>query len=155
MSSMEFDPAKAPEPVTHEPVVAAHSIKSSEIKETHTMETPASMSVTSKADISKKLLWKIDLYLMVPFVFLNFLSLMGRTNIGAALVQQLPVDLHLDAMSVFLAVAIPGVPLILFEIPSNLLMKWLETRFNFSYMRYLSAITIGLGMLYCANCGQS
>ncbi|KAH8887855.1 MFS general substrate transporter [Thozetella sp. PMI_491] len=98
-------------------------------------------------EVDRALLWKIDLHLMIPFVFLNFLSLMGRTNIGAALIQKLPADLHLDAMGVFLAVAIPGVPLILFEIPSNLLMRWLEARFNISYMKYLSAITILLGLV--------
>ncbi|KAF5003761.1 hypothetical protein F66182_16102, partial [Fusarium sp. NRRL 66182] len=37
--------------------------------------------------------------------------------------------------------------LILFEVPSNLLMKWLEVKFNLSYMRYLSLITVFLGIV--------
>ncbi len=53
-----------------------------------------------KREYDKKLIFKTDLHLLVPFALLNFLSLMGRTNIGAALIQKLPQDLHLDAMAV-------------------------------------------------------
>lgn len=48
-------------------------------------------------------------------------------------------------MKVFLATTMLLVMLILFEVPSNLLMKWLEIKFNLSYMRYLSLITVCLG----------
>ncbi|KAH8666805.1 major facilitator superfamily domain-containing protein [Xylariales sp. PMI_506] len=95
----------------------------------------------------RNLCLKIDLRLLVPFVFLNFLSLMGRTNVGAALIQQLPQDLHLNAIQIFLVIAIPVVPLIVFEIPSNILMRWLEAKFRFSYMAYLSLITVLLGLV--------
>jgi hypothetical protein len=88
---------------------------------------------------------KIDLYLLLPFLSLNFLSLMGRTNIGAALIQNLPQDLRLGPKEVFLCISIPVVPLILLEIPSNLLMRALEKRYGIGYMKYLSAITILLG----------
>lgn len=80
--------------------------------------------------------------------FLNFLSLMGRTNIGAALIQKLPVDLKMDAMKTFLAISMPVVMLILFEVPSNLLMRWFDKRYGLPYMRYLSLITVGLGEPY-------
>jgi hypothetical protein len=77
--------------------------------------------VDNKSTFGKKLALKIDLYLLTPMLFLNFLSLMGRTNIGAALIQGLPKDLKLTAIKVFLAISISLVPLILFEIPRNLL----------------------------------
>ena len=102
-------------------------------------------SPTAKAKYGERLLLKLDLHILTPMFFLNFLSLMGRTNIGAALIQGLPHELHLDAIKVFLAITMPLVMLILFEVSSNLLMKWLETRFNLGYMRYLSLITICLG----------
>jgi len=92
-----------------------------------------------------KLCSKLDFRILTPMFFLNFLSLMGRTNIGAALIQKLPVDLKMDAMKTFLAIAMPVVMLILFEVPSNLLMRWFDRRFGLSYMRYLSLITVGLG----------
>lgn len=115
----------------------AHDVESS---------VPSGMSANeARALFKDKLCLKLDLHILTPMFFLNFLSLMGRTNIGNALIQDLPEDLHLNAMKVFLAIAMPLVMLILFEVPSNLLMKWLETRFGLSYMRYLSCITIGLG----------
>lgn len=109
-------------------------------------EASESRAVDEVRDLFKeRLCLKLDLHILVPMLFLNILSLMGRTNIGAALIQGLPADLHLTAMRVFLATTIPLVMLILFEVPSNLLMKWLEVKFNLSYMRYLSLITVCLG----------
>ena len=93
----------------------------------------------------ERLCWKLDLHILTPMFFLNVLSLMGRTNIGAAMIQKMPQELHLDAMKVFLATAIPIVMLILFEVPSNLIMRWLEVKCGLSYMRYLCLITFCLG----------
>ncbi len=149
MSSTASDSAKAADaaaPVVVQDETLTTDLETSSYAKESGQGGSVAMAVASeKREVDRKLLWKIDLYLMVPFVFLNFLSLMGRTNIGAALIQKLPQDLHLDAMAVFVAIAVPGAPLILFEIPSNLLMRWLETKFNFSYMKYLSIITILLG----------
>lgn len=102
-------------------------------------------SDAGKLPFTKQLCFKLDLWLLTPMFFLNFLSLMGRTNIGNALIQELPTDLHLTAMKIFIVTVMPLVMLILFEIPSNLLMRWLERNWGLSYMRYLSLITVGLG----------
>ncbi|KAK7444935.1 major facilitator superfamily transporter [Colletotrichum acutatum] len=95
----------------------------------------------------KKLLYKLDMRLMIAMFFLNFLSLMGRTNIGAALIRQLPQDLHLDAMKVFIVLTMPAAPLILFEVPSNLLMRFLNRKFNFPYLWYMCVLDILLGII--------
>lgn len=84
----------------------------------------------AKELFAQKLCMKIDLYVLTPMLFLNFLSLMGRTNIGAALIQKLPQNLKLNAMNGFLAISIPLAPLILFEILSNLIMRFLEKEHN-------------------------
>lgn len=97
-------------------------------------------------DFDQALCLKIDLWLLAPLLFLNFFSLMGRANIGAALIQKLPADLHLDATAVFLATSIPAVGIMVFEIPSNLLMRWLERRAGLGFVRYLSLLNLGLGM---------
>ncbi|KAH8657924.1 major facilitator superfamily domain-containing protein [Xylariales sp. PMI_506] len=94
-----------------------------------------------------KLCSKLDLRILIPMFFLNFLSLMGRTNIGAALIQGLPADLKLGATQIFTAIVMPLPMIMIFEVPSNLVMRWLETRFGLAYMRYLSLITIGLGIV--------
>lgn len=126
----------APEPVT----------EVSQMDEKHSAtETSHDLAHSGPSRFDQKLALKLDLYLLTPMLFLNFLSLMGRTNIGAAMVQGLPKDLKMDAMKVFISVTIPLVPLILFEVPSNLLMRFLERKYNFSYMRYLSLMTALLG----------
>ncbi|KZL66426.1 major facilitator superfamily transporter, partial [Colletotrichum tofieldiae] len=96
---------------------------------------------------NKKLLYKLDMKLMIAIFFLNFLSLMGRTNIGAALIRQLPQDLKLDAMKVFIVLTMPAALLILFEVPSNLLMRLLDRKFNFSYMWYMCLLDVLLGVI--------
>ncbi|KAK6206946.1 major facilitator superfamily transporter [Colletotrichum tabaci] len=95
----------------------------------------------------RKLLYKLDMKLMLAMFFLNFLSLMGRTNIGAALIRQLPQDLKLDAMKVFIVLTMPAAPLILLEVPSNLLMRFLDRKFNFSYMSYMCLLDVLLGVV--------
>ena len=96
----------------------------------------------------ERLCWKLDLHILTPMVFLNVLSLMGRTNIGAAMIQGMPKELHLDAMKAFLATVMPIVMLIVFEVPSNLIMRWLEAKLGLSYMRYLSLTTFCLGKYF-------
>jgi hypothetical protein len=78
-------------------------------------------------------------------LFLNFVSLMGRTNIGTALIQKLPQDLKLDAMKVFLSISMTFIPLIVCEVPNNILMHALDKKYNVSYMRYLALINFFLG----------
>lgn len=105
------------------------------------------MDTHMKSRFDNKLAWKVDLNVLLPMLVLNFLSLMGRTNIGAAFIQELPKDLKLNAMKVFCATSIAFVPLIVFEVPSNLIMRLLERKYNVSYLRYLSLITVALGKL--------
>lgn len=92
-----------------------------------------------------KLCRKLDLHILTPVFILNFLSLMGRTNVGSALIQKLPQDLKLDASKLFLVIAMPLIMLVIFDIPSNLIMRWFERQFGIAYMRYLSLITVLLG----------
>lgn len=120
--------------------------KAPQMDEKHSVaESSHDLAVSGPSRFDRKLQMKLDLHLLTPMLFLNFLSLMGRTNIGAAMVQKLPHDLEMDAMKVFISISIPLVPLILFEVPSNLLMRLLERKYNFSYMRYLSVMTALLG----------
>jgi hypothetical protein len=105
-------------------------------------------TVEFKATFDNKLALKVDLYLLTPMLFLNFVSLMGRTNIGTALIQKMPQDLKLDAMKVFLSISMTFIPLIVCEVPSNLLMRVLDKKYNITFMRYLALITFCLGKWY-------
>lgn len=93
----------------------------------------------------RKLALKTDLHVLLPMLFLNFFSLMGRTNIGTALIQKLPIDLKLKPMDIVVAIVLAFVPLIVLEIPSNILMRVLEKKVGFGYIRYLSIMTAFLG----------
>lgn len=106
-----------------------------------------STNSTAESTFTERLCLKIDIYVLIPMFFLNLLSLMGRTNIGAALVQKLVPDLHLGSMDVFLAVAISTAPIIVLDIPSQLLMRFLRRRTGLPHIRYLCALDIGLGQL--------
>lgn len=108
------------------------------------LASDAVQSATAAA-FDPKLCRKLDRQILTPMFFLNFLSLMGRTNIGAALIQGLPEDLGMGPRQTFLAIVIPVVMLVLFEVPSNLLMRWLERRLRLPYLRYLGLVTVGLG----------
>ncbi|KAF9874255.1 transmembrane transporter [Colletotrichum karsti] len=108
-------------------------------------------SAVGRKVFDRKRLWKLDKHLMIAMFFLNFLSLMGRTNIGAALIRELPQDLKLDAMKVFVVLTMPAAPLILFEVPSNLLMRWLDRKLNFSFMWYMCLLDVLLGLITVAQ----
>lgn len=97
------------------------------------------------AKFGKRLCLKIDLHVLLPMFFLNLLSLMGRTNIGAALIQELIPDLHLTSMDVFLVIAITTVPIMVLDIPSQLLMRYLGRKVGLPFIRYLCLMDILLG----------
>lgn len=71
----------------------------------------------------KKLLWKIDL-LVLPILWLLYLfAFLDRTNIGNAKIQGLTRDLHMSGTRYNVASMILFVPYILFEVPSNIVLK--------------------------------
>ncbi|PSR86967.1 major facilitator superfamily domain-containing protein [Coniella lustricola] len=108
-------------------------------------------NATEKPVFTERLCLKIDAHVLLPMFFLNFLSLMGRTNIGAALVQKLVPDLHLDSIEVFFAIAITTAPIIVLEIPSQILMRFLRRKAGLPHSRYLCALDVGLGVVTLAQ----
>lgn len=71
----------------------------------------------------KALLRKIDIR-VIPMLFLLYLAaFLDRVNISNALTLRLPQDLHLKGNEPNVALTIFFVPYVLFEIPSNILLK--------------------------------
>lgn len=109
-------------------------------KPTQSIEPNNSPEITSRASISsaekapatieypptideKALLRKIDIR-VIPILFLLYLAaFLDRVNIANALTLRLPQDLHLKGNESNVALTIFFVPYVLFEIPSNILMK--------------------------------
>ncbi|MCJ1332624.1 hypothetical protein MMC10_009317 [Thelotrema lepadinum] len=80
----------------------------------------------------KKLLRKIDLKVM-PMLFVIYVAaFLDRVNISNALTMNLPKDLHLIGIQENVALTIFFVPYVLFEIPSNILLRRFKPHIWFS-----------------------
>ncbi|KAI1213912.1 MFS general substrate transporter [Annulohypoxylon truncatum] len=89
----------------------------------------------------KKLLWKTDLH-VVPILFIVYLAaFLDRVNISNALTMGLPAELGLEGQQSNIALCIFFVPYIIFEIPSNILMKKLNPHI------YLPACILCFGII--------
>ncbi|KAL0243529.1 hypothetical protein I308_105495 [Cryptococcus tetragattii IND107] len=89
-------------------------------------EQIAAMSPEEFQALEKKLLWKIDLKLIPWMTLLYLLSFIDRVNVGAAKLVGLNEELNLSSLQYSNASMIFFVPYVLFEVPSNLLLKKLR-----------------------------
>ncbi|KAL3442660.1 major facilitator superfamily domain-containing protein [Aspergillus insuetus] len=96
--------------------------------------------------LEKKLLWKVDLRLVPPLAFLYLLAFLDRINIGNARIQGLEESLNMDpeGSQYNIALFVFFITYVLFEIPSNMLLK------RFAPSTWLSVITCGFGI--CSMC---
>ncbi|KAK5135190.1 hypothetical protein LTR08_005577 [Meristemomyces frigidus] len=96
----------------------------------------------------KKLLRKLDMRVVPMLWFLYMLAFLDRTNVGNARIQGLTKELKMEGNDYNVALFIFFVPYILFEVPSNILIKrlapstWLAT-----LMFCWGIITIGEGLV--------
>ncbi|KDQ53715.1 hypothetical protein JAAARDRAFT_39025 [Jaapia argillacea MUCL 33604] len=89
----------------------------------------------------KKLLWKIDLHILPVLCVMYLLAFLDRVNISNAVLFGLQTDLHLTGLQYNNALVIFFVPYIIFEIPSNLLLKHLKPHV------WLSICMFGFGLV--------
>jgi len=71
---------------------------------------------------------KVDLYVVSCATMLYFLSFLDRSNIGNARVAGLQQDLKMSDHQYSLALTVTYIPYMLWELPSNLLLKRLSAR---------------------------
>lgn len=71
----------------------------------------------------KKLLWKVDCYVVPPLLILFLLSFLDRVNIGNAKIQGMTEELHLVGQDFNIALFIFFIPYILLEVPSNIIIR--------------------------------
>ncbi|KDQ53669.1 hypothetical protein JAAARDRAFT_182805 [Jaapia argillacea MUCL 33604] len=74
----------------------------------------------------KKLMWKIDLHVVPVLCMLFLLAFLDRVNISNAALFGLREDLNLSSIQYSTALVIFFVPYVVFEIPSNILVKRLR-----------------------------
>ena len=91
--------------------------------------------------LERKLLWKLDIHVLPMISILYMLAFIDRINIGNAKIQGLSTDLKMTGTDYNVALFIFFIPYILFEVPSNLLLKTIKPS------TWLSAIMFGWGEL--------
>ncbi|GAP92265.1 putative MFS general substrate transporter [Rosellinia necatrix] len=117
----------------------------------HQLETASSQQTDGSglgvADIpgdaaaERKLVRKCDLHVIPPIALIFFLAFLDRTNIGNARIQGLEEDLNLTGHDYNVALFIFFIPFILFEVPSNIIIKRLAPSTWLSLIVVLWGIT--------------
>ncbi|GMM45465.1 hypothetical protein DAPK24_020400 [Pichia kluyveri] len=85
----------------------------------------------------KKLMWKIDLWVIPPFCLLYFLAFLDRVNISNAKVYGIEKQLDLHGNQYATALTVFFVPYIIFEVISNYLIKIIKPHMWLSSMIFL------------------
>lgn len=106
-------------------------------------EVPADLrnDIYIAADAERKLIRKLDLWIIPPVMLLYLLSFLDRVNIGNSRLYGLEDDLNLTGDQYQIAVSILFVTYILSELPSNLVIK------KFTPSRWLSFIATAWGIV--------
>ncbi|KAL4946427.1 hypothetical protein BDV06DRAFT_182528 [Aspergillus oleicola] len=92
-------------------------------------------------DEEKRLVRKIDLYLLPCIWIMYLLSYMDRTNIGNARVAGMETDLNLDSNRYSIALVVFFIGYVVFEVPSNMLLEHIRPNI------YLPAIMFAWGVM--------
>lgn len=117
--------------------------KSDDEKLTRTQQLATSLGINEK-----KLMWKIDICLVPPFILLYFLAFLDRINISNAKVYGMAEDLNLHGNQFNTALTVFFVPYVFFEILSNYLMKKVPPHIWLSGCIFLfGLVTLALGFV--------
>lgn len=115
------------------------------------VESEATQQVTKARE--RKLLRKVDLYVL-PWISLTYaLSLIDRTNIAAAKISGMEKDLNLTGNKYSIALLIFFIPYILTEIPSNAILRRIGPRTYLTIMVFCWGI-VAMCFGFVKNFGQ-
>lgn len=101
----------------------------------------AGLPICPSSTTERKLMWKIDMHVIPWLCIMYLLAFLDRVNISNANVYDLSVELGLKNHEFNTALVIFFVPYILFEIPSNVLLK------HFKPHVWLSINMFGFGLV--------
>ncbi|KAF8339857.1 putative MFS transporter [Cantharellus anzutake] len=87
-------------------------------------------------DFEKEIVRKLDMHIIPMVTILHLLAFLDRVNIGNARLYGLEKDLHLNGNKFQVSVSVVFVTYLLFEIPSNLVLK------KFTPSRYIAALAV-------------
>lgn len=106
-------------PAFEEPSVSPSSSSKGSVVEDKLFQDSTPIDEASE----KRLLWKCDLHVVPIISFLYVLSFLDRINIGNARIQGLEKDLNMSGQDYNIALMVFFIPYILFEVPSNILIR--------------------------------
>lgn len=148
--------ASADERSSLEKVDNMKSFEGSAFEEHATSPFPSDAELKDKTDAlaaeldvnERRLMWKIDLCVVPPFVVLYFLAFLDRINISNAKVYGMEADLGLHGNQFNTALTVFFVPYIFFEIVSNYMMKKVAPHLWLSVcIALFGVVTIGMGFV--------
>lgn len=114
-----------------------------------TIDDPQSMTAQAEDPIEvKKIIRKIDYRLLPLMIFLYTLTFLDRVNIGNARLWHLERDLGMTGYQYNIAVLVFYIPVIIFEIPSNMMLSRVKPRY------WISGLVLGFGLsvTFCGFC---
>lgn len=94
--------------------------------ETSSQVTPEGSLTAPDDATTRKLLRKLDMRCLPPIFILWFLSFIDRVNIGMARLGGLEKDLHMQGNNFNIALCIFFAPFVIFEVPANLVLKFVK-----------------------------
>jgi MFS family permease len=85
--------------------------------------TPALAATQNDPAMTRKVLFKLDCYILPPLALLWLANFIDRSNVGNARIAGLETDTHLKKDQFNIALTIFYVSYLIVEIPSNLILK--------------------------------
>ncbi|KAF2823557.1 putative allantoate permease [Ophiobolus disseminans] len=105
-----------------------------------TESTMPEEDLLSKAEAAR-LLRRIDWHVLPMLFIVYVVAFLDRSNVSNALTMNMPRELHLTGQQPNIALAVFFVPYIVFEVPSNILLKMLSPHV------WLAICTLGFGIV--------
>ncbi|RPA87820.1 MFS transporter [Ascobolus immersus RN42] len=123
--------------------------KPDSVSPSESMKTPSHVKDGSSSGIDKKaLLRRIDLHVLPILVVIYLFAFLDRVNIGNASVFGMATELKLVGNQYNVALCIFFIPYIVFEIPSNLVLKKFPPHIFLSFCIFMfGAITVAQGFV--------
>ncbi|KAM3440006.1 hypothetical protein NHJ13734_003441 [Beauveria thailandica] len=117
-----------------------------DVLETSKSSSAIDTALTSEElELEKRLVRKLDLYILPCMWFMYLLSNMDRTNIGNAKIAGMDKDLGLDSNKYSIALTVFFVSYVVFEVPSNMILaRTRPSRYLATIMFLWGGLTIGM-----------
>ncbi|PCH36324.1 MFS general substrate transporter [Wolfiporia cocos MD-104 SS10] len=138
MSPSNSDPEKGAASSSSSARLSGEKARASHIEVKYSSEKPGAEVYNPHVDVSgvdeRKLVRKLDWYLVPWLSFLYLLCFLDRTSIGNAKLYGMEQDLHISDHQYLVALTLFFIPYALFEVPSNVILKRIRPSLWISFL---------------------